>query len=297
MKRRLSVVLLMLTLAVQISTANAFDDWPQFLGPKRNGISKETGLLKSWPADGLKEVWRVKGGVGNSAVLVVGGKALTMVQRGGTQRLLVLDAKSGKELHSTTLASEYSNSMGNGPRATPAVKDGIAYCFTGEGILAAVDIKTGNVKWKKDVIRETLGRIAEYGMASSPLIIGKNVVVTAGSRRATVAAFDRASGKIAWAAGEDNATGYSSAAVLKVGGREQLVVYSGSSALGVDPTSGKQLWRFPYRTDYDCNIATPLAVNGDVFISSGENHGCALLDLQKSGAGYKVETRWTSFGR
>lgn len=286
---------LLLTLIVSIAAPLAAGDWPQFLGPQRNGLSDETGLLDAWPANGPAEVWRVPGGVGMSGIAVSGGRAFTLVQTEGQQWLLALDAAKGNTLWRTPLAPEYENSMGNGPRATPAVRGDRVVAFTGEGILACADVKSGEIHWKRDTLQEFKGKEADYGMACSPLIAENAVIVTIGAPGACVVAYALDSGKPLWNAGDDR-TGYSSPALLEVGGRRQLVVYTGSSALGLDPEQGEILWRFPYVTDYDCNIATPLAHKGQVFISSGENHGCALLKLTPDGTKFNVAEAWGSHG-
>ncbi|MBC7856878.1 MAG: PQQ-binding-like beta-propeller repeat protein [Pirellulaceae bacterium] len=279
-----------LLLAILASTASAAD-WPQFLGPARNGISPETGLMKAWPKDGPKEVWRVKGGVGMSGIAVSGGKAMTLVQRDSKQWLLALDAKTGKTLWETPLAPEYENQMGKGPRGTPAVSGDQVFASTGEGILIALSVKDGKILWQHNPIKELGGTPADYGMACSPLVVGSQVIVTPGAAGAAVVAYDAKSGKIAWKTGDDPA-GYSSPALLKVGGKEQIVVFTGASAIGVQPGSGELLWRYAYETEFDCNIATPLAVDGRVFISCGENHGCVLLDV----AGKEPAIIWESQG-
>ncbi|MBM80403.1 MAG: alcohol dehydrogenase [Planctomycetaceae bacterium] len=294
MRVRLLVGCLSLALLV-VSSVDA-GDWPQFLGPQRNGISTETGLLDKWPGETPKQVWRVKGGVGHSGLAISDGKAVTTLQRGRGQELVVLDAKTGKELKAVVLGRQYRNAMGNGPRATPSVVDGTAYCLTGEGILAAVDLKAGKIAWQHNLIGEHGGQVAEYGMASSPLVVGDMVVVNAGAARATVAAYSTKSGKLAWTAGRGEAAGYSSPAALKIGGKTQVVSFVGSSAMGLDPTTGKQLWKYDYVTDYDCNIATPIALGDNVFLSAGENHGSALISLKKSGTVFDARPAWTSFG-
>lgn len=146
------------------------------------------------------------------------------------------------------------------------------------------------------MVTDSGGKTADYGMSCSPLVVGKNVIVTAGAPTATVLAYDTESGELAWQAGEGDATGYSSPALLEVGNREQIVVYTGSSVLGLAPESGATLWRYPYKTDFNCNIATPLAYKGQVFISSGENHGSVLLKLMPEGEGFQPTEVWSSQG-
>lgn len=285
-------------LAQQKTTAQpaaAAAEWPQFLGLQRNGLSTETGLLDSWPAAGPREVWRAKGGVGMSGLAISRGRLVTMVQREQEQWVIALDAQTGKPRWQTDIAPEYRNPMGNGPRATPAIVGDRVFVFTGEGLLAALRFDDGKVIWSHNVVDELKGDVAEYGMACSPLVIEGQVIVTAGARRSTVAGYDAKAGSLIWTAGDDVA-GYSSPALLDVGGRNQIVVFSGGSALGLTTGSGSVLWRYPYKTNFDCNIATPLAVNGNVFISSGENHGSVLLSLKPSGDKSEVGEVWSSQG-
>jgi outer membrane protein assembly factor BamB len=289
---RLAALSLGLACIANISSAA---DWPQFLGPSRNGISAETGLIDKWPEGGPKEVWRAPGGVGMSGLAIKEGKLLTLVQREGQQWVVAHDAQTGKSVWQTPLGSEYENQMGNGPRATPTISGDRVFAFSGEGILAAVGLADGKLLWSHHVVKELKGKEADYGMACSPLVVGEDVIVIAGAPNAAVAAYNAQSGKLAWTAGDDPA-GYSSPTLLKVGGQEQVVAYTGASAIGLTPQGGSLLWRFPYETDFNCNIATPLAVDGKVFISSGENHGSALLTLKPAGQTFDAEEAWTSHG-
>lgn len=270
-------------------------EWPQFLGPQRNGISAETGLLDRWPTDGPKQVWRVAGGVGMSGMAISRDRLVTLIQKEGQQWLLALNAQTGELVWQTKLAPEYRNGMGHGPRGTPAISGDLVFAFTGEGILTAAKFSDGKPVWSRNVVQELKGAIAEYGMACSPLVVGDRVLVTAGAPNATVVAYDAKSGKLAWTAGDDTA-GYSSPALLDVGGRSQLVVYSGASVLGLKPDTGAVLWRHPYETTFDCNIVTPLSVKGQVFVSSGENHGSVLLSLKPNGEQFDVKEVWSSQG-
>jgi outer membrane protein assembly factor BamB len=283
--------LLVLTTAAAINAA----DWPQFLGPDRNGISAETGLIDAFPKGGPKLIWRVPGGVGMSGIAIQDGRALTLVQKDGQQWLIALDAQSGKTLWETPLAPEYENQMGNGSRATPTIVEGKVFTFTGEGILSAHNFAEGKPLWSHDVVADHGGEPADYGMACSPLVVGKLVIVTAGAPKAAVVAYDADSGKEAWAVGDELA-GYSSPALLTVGGKQQVVAYTGSAILGIQPTDGTQLWRYEYETDFACNIATPLAVESGVFCSSGENHGAVLLGLKPAGTTFTAKPVWESQG-
>lgn len=270
-------------------------DWPQFLGPERNGISVETDLIDTWPANGPKEIWRVNGGVGMAGMAIVANSLVTMVQRDEKQFAVALNASTGRTLWQTPIAPEYRNNMGAGPRATPTISNGRIYAFTGEGILAALNLADGKTLWKRTLLQDLSGRPAEYGMACSPLVANGQIIVTIGAPQAAVIACDVETGKTLWTAGQD-AAGYSSPAILTIGGQRQIVIFTGGSAMGLQPTTGRALWRHAYQTPYECNIATPIAVGGNVFISSGENHGSALLKLLRSGDAFEATEVWASNG-
>ncbi len=286
-----------LVLASGLATAADKDaSWPQFLGPDRNGISRETGLLERWPDDGPKEVWRVPGGVGMAGLAIDGGRLVTMWQDAERQYVLALDAANGKKLWQTAAAPRYKNMQGDGPRATPTIVGERVFAYTGEGILVALAASDGKLLWSHNVPKEQGGEPSEYGMASSPLVVEGRVIVMAGAPRATVAAYDAATGKLAWTAGSEDPAGYSSPALLSVGGRRQVVTMTGAAAIGLDPAKGDVLWRHAYETDFNCNTATPVAVKDQVFISSGENHGSVLLALSPKGDKFDVREVWSSQG-
>ncbi len=292
-----ALVVAVMTLHVENAAAqdNAKGEWSQLLGPQRNGISSETGLLDRWPDGGPKEIWRVPGGVGMSGLAISRGRVLTLVQRQGKQWLVALDAKSGDSIWEVSLAPAYTNAMGNGPRATPTIAGDLVFVFTGEGILSAHGFDNGKQLWSHHVVKELSGKEVAYGMACSPLVVGDQVIVMAGASKGTLVAYDTKSGKQLWTAGSDPA-GYSSPALLNIGGKSQIVAFTGNSTIGVDPAKGSLLWRYPFQTDFDCNIATPVDVKGQVFISSGENHGSVLLALKPNGNKFDVSEVWDSLG-
>jgi outer membrane protein assembly factor BamB len=207
------------------------------------------------------------------------------------------DAQTGAPHWKRDVAPAYTNGQGDGPRATPTVAGDVVYAFTGEGVLAALQASEGTLLWKKDLVKQSGGKPAEYGMACSPLVVGELVVVTIGAPQATVVAVNGKTGDVAWKAGSDQPAGYSSPALLNAGGREQVVVFYGAGAFGLDPATGAELWDYPYETNFDCNITTPLAVNGGVFLSSGEDHGSVLLSLKPKGNTFDVGEVWASQGR
>src|SRR5262249_11098868 len=161
-----SVGLLIIVLLVAVPAFAA--DWPQWLGPNHNGSSPETGLLTTWPAQGPKLLWKVPGGEGYSAVAVAGGKAYTLVQRGGNELVLALDAVSGKELWTARCGPAFKNKFGDGPRSTPAVDGAFVYVTSVNGPVLCLDATSGKEIWKHDLLKDFGGKNITWGLSASP---------------------------------------------------------------------------------------------------------------------------------
>jgi outer membrane protein assembly factor BamB len=274
-------------------TATPANDWPQFLGHTRNGVSMETGLVDSFPTAGPKTRWRVPGGVGMSAVVVQGDYAITTWNSDGKQLLVALDTATGQVMWKTDMGEAYENGMGNGPRATPTIAGSNVYAYSGEGILIAAELKSGKLRWRKNVMEELSAEPSEYGMSSSPLVVGESVVVHAGAVDGAVVAFHVADGKLLWQCGSGHA-GYSSPTLMEIAGIPQVVSITGTAVMGISPDKGAILWNYPFETDYGCNTASPVSIDGGIFISAGENHGSVLLDVKKEKEQFAVSERWKS---
>jgi outer membrane protein assembly factor BamB len=272
------------------------DDWAQFLGPLRNGTSAEKDMIDTWPADGPKIVWRMPLGVSMSGVAVANLAACTMFQDESFQFVVCLNVADGKERWRTPVAPVFENAMGHGPRATPTVADGRVFAFTGEGILVALKADDGKLLWSVDVPKSLKGKPNEYGVSCSPLVTDSLVVVHSGTSSAAVSAFNIADGMFAWQAGKGNA-GYSSPVLMTLGGVTQIVSLTAAGAMGIEPASGKQLWAFPYPTEYDCNTASPVQLDDQhILISAAENHGSVILALGAGKSGTTAESVWSSLG-
>ena len=273
------------------------EDWTQFLGTHRNGISSEKNLIREWPSDGPKIIWRTPLGVSMSSVIVSSGQAFTLFQDESDLYAVALNAATGKEVWRTKFAAAYENAMGNGPRATPTVADGKLFVFTGEGVLAAFNIKDGKELWKVNVPSSLKGEASEYGMSCSPLIVGNMVVVHTGNADAAVGAFDTKSGKNLWKSATGKA-GYSSPIFVTLAGEEQIVTLTADAAFGLEAADGNVLWKFPFPTEYDCNTACPVQLGeSEVLISAGENHGAAVLQITANGQKLSAEEVWSSYGK
>lgn len=295
--RLVPVFLVAMSLSPEIFTGLQADDWPQFLGQKRNGQSAETGLLTRWPAAGPPVLWKRALGVSMSGVAVHGLHAVTLFQDDRQQYVVCLNATDGSEIWRAALAPPFENAMGHGPRATPTISGSDVFAYSGEGILAAVNRDDGKVRWSVNVPVVLGGRPSEYGMSCSPVVHDQAVIVHAGTSTAAVAAFERQSGRLLWQAGT-GAAGYASPVVMELAGKSQLLAFVGAGLLSLDPASGSLLWSHPFATDYDCNTANPVQLDAQsVLISAGENHGSVILTVQNDGGQLRPQESWSSTGR
>ena len=173
-------------------------DWPQWRGPDRTDVSKETGLLKSWPSEGPKRVWLYpNAGEGYAGPAIAGGKLFTMGVRDESECLLAIDAGTGKELWAAKIGSPFRESHGNGPRGTPAVDGDQLYALSGRGNLVCANAADGKILWQQSMTALG-GTMPHWGYAESVLVDGDQVVCTPGGGTGALAAFDRITGKPRW---------------------------------------------------------------------------------------------------
>jgi outer membrane protein assembly factor BamB len=271
--------------AFLISTAPGGEDWPQWRGPNRDGLSRETGLLSSWPAGGPPLVWKAAGlGAGYSTVTVDGGRVFTLGTARDIEYLIALDARTGKELWRARIGRRYENNRGDGPRGAPTVDGARVYALGGNGDLACVEAATGKVVWHVNLLsRFSAGNIG-WGISESPLVLEDRVLVNAGGRGGSLAALSKKDGSTLWASESDEA-GYSSAVVADVRGVRQAVFFTGERVLGVRVDDGSVLWSYRRVSNRTANVATPIVRGNFVFVSSDYGTGCALLEIQGDATG------------
>ncbi len=260
--------------------------WNQYLGPNRNNISTETGWNAKWPKDGPKQLWKISVGTGFATVTVSGNRVYTMGYVKDNDTTWCLNGDTGAVIwkHSYPAKLMPKNHEG-GPCATPTLDGKLVFTHGKEGQLVCLDDeKKGEIVWQKD-LREVLGaKMPTWGFAGSPLVEGDLLITDAGS----VAAFEKKTGKLVWKSAEDYGAGYSSPVGFDLKGKRCVAVFNALGLVVVSMADGKEMYRFPWATDYKVNAATPL-INGDeVFISSGYDRGAALLRL----AGGKPEVIW-----
>jgi outer membrane protein assembly factor BamB len=257
-------------------------DWPQWLGPNRDGSSPETvAPWKKAPA----VLWRRPVGEGNSSPVVAGGRVFvhSKVMGKNEEEVVARDARTGKELWRTAYPRAPFNSLyGNGARATPAVAGGKLYTFGISGLLTCFDAAGGKKLWQVDTLTQFNARNLFFGVSCSPLVADKHVLVNVGGKGASVVALDRDSGALAWKSQDDRAS-YSSPILLGKGKERQAVFLTGDGLVSLNPADGKLFWRFPLRDLLLESSTTPVRV-GDLLMASSITYGSVgLRRLSKEG--------------
>ena len=275
----LAALALSLLCATQ-AAAQATPEWPQWRGPNRDGISKETGLLKQWPESGPPLAWKTTGaGRGYSSLSASKGRLYTMGLRGEREFVVAFDFKTGKELWTTPHGSAFRNDRGDGPRGTPTVDGDRVYALGGSGDLSALDASTGKVVWTMNVLQKFGGSNITWGISESPLVIGEKLLVNPGGPGASVVALNKRDGSLIWKSQSDRA-GYSSGIPITVGGKTQVVFFTSTRGLGLDLETGALLWDYPKAANDTANAATPVARGNRVWISSDYGNGGGLVEIK-----------------
>jgi outer membrane protein assembly factor BamB len=274
------VLLLVLTTVVVKAAAQSAGEWPQWRGPNRDGISKETGLLTQWPAGGPPLAWKVTGaGKGYSSMSVSGGRLFTMGLRGDREYVVAFDVANGKELWATAHGAAFRNDRGDGPRGTPTVDGDRLYALGGDGDLSCLETKTGKLIWTMNVLKKFGGSNITWGISESPLVVGDKVLVNPGGAGASIVALNKKDGALIWKS-QNEPAGYSSAIPLEAGGVKQVVFFTSKRAVGLDLRDGKLLWEYTKPSNNVANAATPIARNNRVFISSDYGTGGGLVEIK-----------------
>ena len=247
-------------------------DWPVYRGSDHNGISKETGWKTTWPDAGPKIAWKVEVGIGFSSFSSAGEHVFTAGFAKDEDTVFCLDAESGKVVWKHSFPSELGdNYYEGGTSATPTVSDGKVYHLSRWGDAMCLDATTGKPVWQKNAAKDNNMTIPDWGFAGSPLVKGDLVYLSIGERGM---ALSKASGEVKWKSG-DKPAGYST----PLPGADGLIYFSsGKTYSAVDAATGTIRWEYPWKTQYGVNAAEPIVDGTSVFIASGYNKGCTLLD-------------------
>jgi len=276
---------------------NAFtNDYPQFLGPYRNGAVEGARLARDWTARPPRRLWRHAVGPGWSGFAVAGRRAVTQEQRGAEETVTCYDAASGAPTWSYPYPTHFQSTLaGEGPRATPTVAGNRVYALGSSGMLHCLDLATGKPIWSKDIVRENQARVEEWGMSSSPLVAGDLVVVSAGGgNNRSLVAYREATGEFVWGGGGAGA-GYSSPILARLAGVPQILIFNGGGVFAHDPATGTNLWSYHWPGGHP-HVSTPVVLPDDrLLVSSGYGVGSEVLKIQKDSGGKLTATRlWKS---
>ena len=274
------------------STAFA-EDWPAFRGPNRDGISKETGLLKTWPKVGPPVAWTAKGlGLGYGTPTIAKGTIYGMGTRSGKDGIWAIQEADGKEIWFTPIDSTPSTDRNTGPSASPTFDDGKVFAVTSGGKLVCLDVAKGEEKWRRDYVADFGGKVPSWGFTDSALIDGDKLICVPGGNKAAIVALNKKTGKDIWkseiAGGGGGGGGYCSPQKVKLAGKDMYVVLMGASAgvVGVSPETGKLLWDYKGKPAGGgvAQIPIPIVTGDTVWVSCAYSGGSALLKIKSEGS-------------
>lgn len=268
--------------------------WTDYRGPRRDGHYDERPILTAWPSGGLRPLWKQPVGGGYASFAIARGRAFTIEQRGDREVAAAYDMATGRELWTDSWTGTFRERMGgDGPRATPTWADGHVYVLGGTGELRSLDEASGRVLWRTNILEDAGASNLQWGMAAAPLVVDDTLVVLPGGRNGqSVVAYDRATGRRAWAALDDQQA-YASPMLVTLAGVRQILVFSASRLAGLTPDRGELLWEYPWKTSFDINASQPLIVGDDrVFVSTGYGTGAAVIELTPAANGLAVREVW-----
>ena len=282
--------------ALLFSTASlAFgEDWPQWMGPQRDGVWNETGILEKFPASGAKVKWRQPVSLGYAGPAVVGNQVFVFdyvlndgtvkndpggrVDLQGKERLQCLDAETGKVVWKYEYEQAYAISYPSGPRCTPTVVDGKVYILGAEGMLSCVDAEKGTKVWSRELKKDFKTESPIWGFSSHPLVDGDRLFCVVGGEGSVAVAFDKNDGKELWRALSASESGYAPPSIIEHQGVRQLLIWDADKLNSLNPESGKVYWSQPLKPGYGMAIMTPQH-KGDYLFASGIGNVGALLKL------------------
>jgi outer membrane protein assembly factor BamB len=263
-------------------------DWPQWLGPDRTGISKETGLLKDWPKDGPPLVWTAKGLGGNfSTPSVAAGRIFGMSFRDKDEVVWALNEADGKELWVTRVAASKRYDHGEGPRCTPTVDGELLYALGASGDLACMEAASGKIRWQKNLTdKEYGGSVPHWAYSESPLVDGDKLLVTPGGKKATLLCLDKRTGETIWKGVTPQGEGahYSSIIAVTMDGKRQYIQFTSQAVVGFSG-DGQFLWRYDHPHNGTANCSSPIFADNCVFAASSYGTGGGLAKLTAAGDG------------
>jgi hypothetical protein len=286
--------LLALASAVLAMTAAArAEDWPQFLGPGRNGLYAGPPLAETWGAQGPRVAWRKNIGAGFAGPVVVQGRVILFHRLGNEEIVDAIDARTGTAQWRYAYPTAYRDDFGfdEGPRAVPVVVDGVVFTFGAEGQLHAIDLAKGTRIWSVDTRQRFEVPKGFFGAAGSPLVENGRVLANVGGPKAGIVAFEAKTGAVVWTATDAGAS-YSSPVGATIAGRRYAIFFTRAGLVGLDPATGQPTFQRPWRARIaaSVNAATPLVIDDLIFVSAEYGPGAGVLRLD----GSMLRELWTS---
>ena len=273
-------------------------DWPTFLGPTRDGVSPETGIIRPWPAAGLKKVWECELGIGFTPPTVADGKLFQADRFSDAVRLTARDAATGKPIWKYEYPTEYVDryNYDPGPRACPVVDGDRVYLYGPDGVLCCVATATGKEVWKVDTRAKFFFHQNFFGVGSTPLVHGDLLIVAVGGSAkgpapidfrdvkpdgTAIVAFDKKTGVVKYTTGDELAS-YSSPIIATIAGKPLGLYFARGGLLGFDPQTGKTAFHFPWRakSEESVNASNPVVIGDRVLLTECYGPGSVLLDLK-----------------
>ena len=283
--------------AVAVGQSGAGGDWPQWHGPDRTNVSRESGLLQQWPPAGPPLAWTISAlGKGYGSIAVQGDRIFVQGSDGRQSSVSSLNRADGKGVWSKVLGPAGDNEQGSGPRGTPTIDGDRVYVLTENGDLACLKAADGASVWQRNILKDFGGRNLSWLISESPLVDGSHLIVTPGGRNATLAALDKMTGKTVWTStGLSDEAGYASPIVADVQGVRTVMTLTSRGGIGVRASDGKPMWNYQKVANDTANVATPVFHDNKVFYASNYGTGGALLDLTAQGG--EVRAREVYFTR
>lgn len=277
-----------------LAAAARGEDWPQFLGPARNGVYAAADLAVTWPKPGPAVLWKKDVGQGFSGPVVASGKLILFHRAGDSEVVACLNALTGQRIWATESPTRYRDDFGfdEGPRGTPTIAAGRVVTCGAEGMLQSLDFATGKRIWSVDTRAKFGFSKGFFGAACTPLVDGDRVLVNVGGPNgAGIVAFDAATGKILWTATNDEA-GYSAPVAVTLGGARHGLFLTRNGVVDLDPASGKVRFQFPWRSrnNASVNAAAPLLIGDLLFVSASYGAGAGLFQI----GGANAKKLWAS---
>jgi len=260
-------------------------DWPQFLGPQRDSTSPETGLARTWPANGLKVLWELKAGTGWSGPIVAGERAILFHRIDNEEVIDCVDAATGKPIWNHRYKTRYTDDFNfdDGPRSTPTISGNQVFTLGADGDLSAVELATGKPLWHRNLTKDYAPPKGFFGIATSPLVAGGKLIINVGAKGAGVVAFDLAEGKEIWKS-TNHGVSYSSPVTATINGEGLAIFFTRQGLLALTVAKGEVRHEFPWRPRIDAsvNAAAPIVAGNRIFLTTSYSTGAVLLEADKT---------------